>query len=158
MDLMQVGATWLHLLATVAMLGYYAVLGLVVLPALREVLPAQELGESIGALERRATPVIVGSLVVFLATGVFLMTTDSRYGGVGDVTSSSWSTLLLVKHLVVGVMVGVGVYIDALVVRGFASPGSADQPTAVRRVALSAGLMTLLSSLVLFLTAAAQGS
>jgi len=158
MDLVQVGATWLHLLATVALLGYYAILGVVVLPAIRQTLPARELGESISALERRATPVIVGSLVIFLATGVYLMTTDSRYGGVGDVTTSPWSTLLLVKHLVVGLMVGIGVYIDALVVRGFAAPGSADQSKAVRRLALSAGLMTLLGAVVLFLTAAAQGS
>ena len=55
MDLMQVGATWLHLLATVAMLGYYAILGVVVLPTIRHALPARELGETIAAMERRAT-------------------------------------------------------------------------------------------------------
>jgi uncharacterized membrane protein len=157
MDLVQVGATWLHLLATVALLGYYAILCLVVLPAIRGVLPARELGESIAALERRATPVILGSLVIFLATGVFLMTTDSRYGGVGDVASSTWSSLLLGKHLVIGVMVAIAVYIDALVVRGFAAPGSPGQPAALRRLAQSAGLMTVLGAVVLLLTAAAQG-
>ena len=158
MDLVQVGAAWLHLLATVAMLGYYAILGLVVLPAIRRVVPPRELGDSIAAMERRATPLIIGSLAIFLATGVFLMTTDPRYGGVGNVAGSTWATLFLVKHVVVLAMVGVGVYIDALVVRRFAAAEAPDDPAAVRLVVLSSGVMTLLGAVVLFLTAAAQGS
>jgi len=158
MDLVQVGAAWLHLLATVAMLGYYAILGLVVLPAIRRVVPPRELGDSIAAMERRATPLIIGSLAIFLATGVFLMTTDPRYGGVGNVAGSTWATLFLVKHVVVLAMVGVGVYIDALVVRRFAAAEAPDDPAAVRLLVLSSGVMTLLGAVVLFLTAAAQGS
>lgn len=158
MDLVQVAATWLHLLATVAMLGYYAILGLVVLPAIRRLVPAPELGESIAAIERRATPAIIGSLAIFLATGVFLMTTDPRYGGVGDVSGSAWATLFLVKHVVVLAMVGVGVYVDALVVRRFAAAEATDDPAAVRLLVRSCGVMTLLGAVVLFLTAAAQGS
>ena len=157
MDLAQVGATWLHLLATVAMIGYYAILGLVVLPAIRGLVPAPALGDSIAAIERRATPVIIGSLAIFLATGVFLMTTDPRYGGVGNV-GSTWATLFLVKHVVVLAMVGVGVYIDALVVRRFAAAEAPDDPAAVRLLVLSSAVMTLLGAVVLFLTAAAQGS
>jgi uncharacterized membrane protein len=89
MDVVQVGATWLHLLATVTLLGYYAILGAVVLPSIRGVVARPELGEAIAAMERRATPLIVGSLVVFLATGVYLMVTDSRYEGVGNVSGSA---------------------------------------------------------------------
>jgi uncharacterized membrane protein len=158
MDLAQVGATWLHLLATVAMIGYYAILGLVVLPAIRGLVPAPALGGSIAAIERRATPLIIGSLVIFLATGVFLMTTDPRYGGVGDVSGSTWATLFLVKHVVVLAMVGVGVYIDALVVRRFAAAEAPDDPAAVRLLILACSVMTLLGAVVLFLTAAAQGN
>lgn len=155
MDFAHVGATWLHLLATVAMLGYYAILGLIVLPAARRIVAPRELGESIAATERRATPVIVGSLVAFLATGVYLMVTSSRYGGVGDV-GSTWAAIFLVKHLVVGAMVALGVVIDALVVRGFADPGSPGQPAAVRRLELATVVMTILGALVLLLTAAGQ--
>jgi uncharacterized membrane protein len=157
MDLAQVGATWLHLLATVALLGYYAIVGLVVLPAIRAVVPARELAASIAAVHLRATPVILGSLAIFLATGIYLMVTDSQYEGIGSVTGSTWATLFLVKHGVVAVMVGLGVYVDALVVRRFA-PGAIDQPAAIRRLAASAGVMTLLGALVLLLTAAGQAS
>ena len=158
MDVVHVGASWLHLLATVAMLGYYAVFGLVVLPVIARIIPGPELGRTIAAVEGRATPLIVGSLIVFIATGVYLMVNDPAYGGLGYVDGSSWATIFLVKHLVVGAMVGVGVYIDALVVRRFAAPGSDDQPAAVRRLALACGVMTLLGAVVLLLTVVGQAS
>lgn len=158
MDLMPVGATWLHLIATVAMLGYYAIVGLLVLPVLRRIGPGRELGETIAGIERRALPVIIGALAVFLATGVYLMGADPRYGGVGNVTGSTWATLFLAKHLVVGVMVGLGVYFDTLVVRRIAPPEATAQAAAVRSLTVVAGVMTLLGAVVLLLTAAAQAS
>jgi uncharacterized membrane protein len=155
MDLVHVGATWLHLLATVAMIGYYAFLGRVVLPVLRRFVPAAELGESIAAVERHALPVIVASLAIFLVTGVYLMGIDPAYGGLGKVTGSSWATLLLVKHLVVAVMVGVGVYLDALIMRR-PPAGAEGQAPPMRRIEVAVAVMTALGVLVLLLTAAAQ--
>ncbi len=35
MDVVQAGAAWFHSCATVILLGYYAVLGLIVVPVLR---------------------------------------------------------------------------------------------------------------------------
>jgi uncharacterized membrane protein len=158
MDLMQVGATWLHLIATVAMLGYYAIVGLLVLPILRRTVPGRGLGETIAGIERRAVPVIIGALAIFLATGVYLMGADARYGGVGNVTGSTWATLFLVKHLLVGVMVGLGVYFDALVVRRSAPPEATVESTEVTKLTVVAGVMTMLGAVVLLLTAAAQAS
>jgi len=157
MDLLHVGATWLHLLATVALLGYYAILGLVVLPVIRRLVPARELGESIAAIQGRATPIVGVSLLAFLATGVYLMVTAGQYEGLGNVTGSTWASLFLVKHLVIGVMVGIGVYIDALVVRRFAV-AAGDQAASLRRLTLATVVMTALGALVLLLTAAGQAS
>jgi uncharacterized membrane protein len=154
MDLVHVGATWLHLMATVAMLGYYALLGSLVLPVLRKIVPAAELGDAIATVERHALPIIVASLVVFLATGVYLMGVDARYGGVGDF-SGSWTTLLLAKHVVVAVMVGVGVYLDALIMRR-PTDGSGDEARTVRRIEIVVAVMTALGALIVLLTAAAQ--
>lgn len=158
MDVMQVSASWLHLLATVAMLGYYAVFGLVVVPVIARIVPAAELRAAVAAVEGRATPLIVGSLIVFLATGIYLMVNDPSYGGLGNVGGSTWATLFLVKHLVVGAMVGVGVVIDAIVVRRFAGPRVVDQPGATRLLVGLSGVMTLLGAVVLLLTAAGQAS
>jgi len=157
MDLVHVGATWLHLLATVAMVGYYPILGLIVLPVFRRFVPAGELGEAIAAVERRVLPVIIASLAVFLATGIYLMTADPQYAGPGKVSGSTWATLILAKHGVVAVMVGLGVYLDALIAR-HALREADEQAAAVRRLFLGTVLMTLLGALVLFLTAAAQAS
>lgn len=157
MDLVQVGARWLHLVATVALIGYYAALGALVVPALRGATTPRVLGESIAAIERRALPVIVGSLIIFLATGVYLMGADTRYSGVGEITDA-WSSLLLVKHVVVAVMVGLGLYVDAIIVRRLAPPDAVDQDATARWLMVVAGAMTALGLLVLYLTAAAQAS
>ena len=109
------------------------------------------------AIERRALPVIVGSLVIFLATGVYLMGADTRYSGVGEITDA-WSSLLLVKHVVVAVMVGLGLYVDAIIVRRLAPPDAVDQDATARWLMVVAGAMTALGLLVLYLTAAAQAS
>ena len=159
MDLVQVGATWLHLVATVALIGYYAILGLLVLPVLRTTVPAREVAASVAALEGRALPVIFGSLAVFLATGVYLMVNDARYGGLGDVTGSTWATLFLVKHVVVLAMVGLGRLHRRPGGSAIRGPGEAiDRPAPVQRLEVAAGVMTLLGAVVLLLTAAAQAS
>lgn len=158
MDVLQVGATWLHLVATVALIGYYAILGVVVLPALRTIVAAPELAASVVTMERRATPLIVGSLAIFLATGVYLMGNDPQSGGIGNVTDSSWATLVLAKHGLVAVMVGIGFYVDALIVRRFGAPEIENLPAAIRRLVMSTGAITILGALVLLLTAAAQAA
>ncbi len=158
MDLVVVGASWLHLVATVALLGYYAILGLVVLPVLRRTVPDDVLGDSVAALYRRGLPVIVGSFLVFLATGVYLMGTDPKFGTLGSFSGGMAPTLFLVKHVIVLGMVGLAVYVDGLVVKRIAATGAVDRPAAVRRFALIAQVMALLGAVVLLLTAAAQAS
>ncbi len=159
MDLIQAGALWLHALATVILLGYYALLALLILPVLRRTLAGPSLGAAIGAIERRALPLVVGAVAVFLVTGGYLMLTDTRYGGLGDFFGTSWAILILVKHAVVLVMVGIGVYVDLLVVPDVALAATEpDRDLAMHRLATAANAMTLLGALVLLLTAAAQAS
>jgi len=151
----EVGAVWLHLMATVILLGYFAMLGLVVLPVLRRRTSGRELVESVAALERRALPLVIVSLGVFLATGVYLMGNDVRYGGAGSI-DSTWAAVLLAKHLVVLVMVGLGLFFDALVVRAARAPEGIDPAAQVRSITRAAQGMTILAAIVLLLTAVAQ--
>jgi uncharacterized membrane protein len=118
---------------------------------------AAELVETVAALERRALPLVIASLVVFLATGVYLMGVDSRYGGVGSF-GSTWAIVFLAKHLVVLVMVGLGVFFDALAIRAVRVPEGIDQATQVGRIARAAEAMTILAAIVLLLTAVAQAA
>ncbi len=159
MDVAQVAAVWLHALATVALLGYYAVLALIVLPVLRSTVTGPAVGRIVPEIERRALPIIVGAIVVFLVTGLYLMLTDQRFLGFGHFFGSSWSTLIVVKHLVVVVLVGVGVYVDLLVMPQVAGPvDEAARTAAVRRLARGAATVAGLGAMVLLITAAAQAS
>jgi uncharacterized membrane protein len=154
LDPVEAGAVWLHLVATVSLLGYYAVLALLVLPVERRRTSSREFIDTVAPLERRALPLVIASLVVFLATGLYLMTNDQRYGGAGSI-DSIWAKVLLAKHLVVLAMVGIGLFFDALVGRAARAPERIDQ-TQVGRITRSAQAMTILAAIVLPLTAVAQ--
>jgi uncharacterized membrane protein len=158
-DVVQAVVTWLHSLATVGLLGYYAVLGLVLVPVLRRTLDAPTLGRVIPAIERRALPLVLVAIGLFLVTGTYLLVTDARFLGLGHTFANRWSTLIVVKHLVVVVLVGIGVYIDLLVVPDIATPvDEASQAATVRRLGRSAAAIATLGAVVLLLTAAAQAS
>jgi len=154
MDATQVVAIWLHALAMVVVLGYYGILGRIVLPALARTLDGPSLGRAVPAMERRALPIVILGIVAFVVTGIYLLAQDGRYSGVGSF-ESTWSTLMLVKHLVVVGMVVLGVGIDRLAIAvGQASDEGRARLVEVLVLALDG--MTALGAIVLLLTAAAQ--
>jgi uncharacterized membrane protein len=147
-------AVSVHLFATVVLVGYYTVLALIIAPAARTLVGGPQTIEVLAAVERRAMPLLIASLVAFLATGVYLLTADSQYAGPGEV-SGAWSSLLLVKHVVVVIMLVLGSWLDGLIVRAAdANAGGAG----LSRVTWASWGMVLLGAVVLVLTAAAQAS
>jgi putative copper export protein len=107
----------------------------------------------------QALPLILVSIGVFLVTGTYLLLTDDRFLGLGHFFGGTWSTLIVVKHVLVVALVGIGVYIDLLVVPDVANPvDEASRSAGVRRLARSASAMAALGATVLLLTAAAQAS
>lgn len=157
MSVIVVGANWLHLTATILLLGYFTILSFFVLPVLARSLAGADLGSAIAAIERRAMPFVIASLIAFLATGIYLLGNDARYGGVGSL-DSTWATALLVKHGVIVGMLVLGVYVDAQAVRAGSAIEDPDAATAVRRFTLGAGGLTFLGLVVLLLTAVVQAS
>ena len=159
MDIVQAVAAWLHSLATVILLGYYALLALVVVPVLRSAVNGPALGRVIPAIERRALPLILASIGVFLVTGTYLLLTDDRFLGFGHVFGNAWSTLIVIKHVLVIALVGIGLFIDLLVVPDIANPvDEAARTVAIRRLTRGASAIAALGAIVLLLTAAAQAS
>ncbi len=102
-----VGASWLHLLATVIMIGMYVMLAAVFTPVFVGQLRAAALGQLIVAVYGKARPFVAGSLLVFIVTGVYLMLVNKQYVGIGRF-DNTWSTVLLIKHIVVLVIIGIG--------------------------------------------------
>jgi uncharacterized membrane protein len=146
-------ALWAHLLATVILVGYYTVMAVIVLPSLAALSAVDGTG-IIAAVERRAMPALVASLVVFLATGVYLQASDPRYAGPGNV-AGDWATPMLVKHLVVVAMVVAGSLADGLIVRA-AAAGVQGPSRVSARITWMLRATAALGALVLALTAAAQ--
>lgn len=146
-------ALWAHLLATVILVGYYVVMAVIVLPSL-SALPALPGVGIVAAMERHAMPFLVASLVVFLATGVYLLTSDPRYAGPGNV-AGDWATQMLVKHLVVVAMVVAGSFADGLIVRAAAAGGEGPSRVSAR-ITWMLRATAALGALALLLTAAAQ--
>jgi uncharacterized membrane protein len=154
MDATHVVALWLHALSMVVVLGYYGILARIVIPALARNLEGAALARTIPAIERRALPIMLLGIALFVVTGIYLLVKDGRYTGIGEF-ASTWSTLMLVKHLVVVAMVVLGVGIDRLAAAvGNASDEGRKQTIDVLVLALDG--MTALGAIVLLLTAAAQ--
>ena len=152
----MVVATWLHATGMVVVLGYYAILGRVVLPALLRTLEGEAVGRAVVAVERRALPYVLLGIVVFTVTGVVLMTGSGRYEGLGNLFASSWTTLMTVKHMVVLLMIVLGIGIDRLA----AGIGDAASDVARRRdveiLELALDAQAALGLIVLLLTAVVQ--
>lgn len=161
MNAVAVGVTWIHALAIVVALGYYVVLTLVVLPWLSSG-GSRDPARALAALERRAMPWILGSVVAFTVTGVLMMLASPEYEGQGNLGGSTWAVLMVVKHLVIVAMVALGVVMDRVLVPRLDGTWwtPAVEPSTdvrdLRPVAQASAAMSLLGAVVLLLTAAAQ--
>ena len=155
MDLVLVGAVWLHTVAFVIAWGYYGILARMILPGLSGSLDVAGRAYSLAAIERRALPVVLLAVVLFVVTGSYMLVINPQYSGLGSF-SSTWAVLMLAKHLLVVVLVGLGVLIDYLI-RGLANwAKDEDRVKEMRWIALAADGATGLGALIALLTAAAQ--
>ena len=154
MDATHLIALSLHALAMVVVLGYYGILSRIVLPTLARSLEGPALARVVPAIERRALPILLAGVVLFIVTGVYLLVRDGRYAGVGSF-ASTWSTLMLIKHLVVVAMVALGIGVDRLAA-GLAETSDAGRGRTFELLAMAMDGMAALGILVLLLTAAAQ--
>lgn len=155
MDVGQLLGLTLHTIAFVIVWGYYGILARIVLPALERSLAGSTLGHTLLAIERRAVPLLVLSVVLFLATGTYLLLTDPEFEGLGAVRGS-WSTLMLLKHLVVAVFIALGVAVDILVRLVDEAEDDVTRTTSLRRVRWSAEAATVVGAVIALLTVAAQ--
>jgi len=143
-----------HLFATVVLVGYYTVLALIIAPAVVTLAGGTKPIEVLAAVEQRAMPLLIASLVAFLGTGIYLITADPQYAGLGKV-GGTWASLLLVKHVVIMIMLILGSYLDGLIVRAAKTNSGGDR---LSRVIWASRGMALLGGAVLLLTAVAQSS
>lgn len=148
-------ATWIHSVAFVAALGYYAILGLVVVPGLRD-LDSATAARTLDSMERRALPIVLIAVVLFVVTGSYLLTADAQYLGLGNVAASTWTEMLTIKHLLIIPLVGLGIVIDSLIHTAGNAPDDRGRRRRIYRVQLAATATAALGAAVILVTAIAQ--
>jgi uncharacterized membrane protein len=156
MDIPQLLASWLHTLGFVIAWGYYGVLGRMLLPALEQSLDQPAQTAALVGVERRARPLLVLSVALFTATGTYLLFVDPDYQGLGNVFASTWTTLMLIKHVLVIALIALAVLVDRLIRRVGEATSDSARGSALRRLRLSAEGATGLGALIALLTVAAQ--
>ncbi|PJF34518.1 MAG: hypothetical protein CUN49_15270 [Candidatus Thermofonsia Clade 1 bacterium] len=102
---------FLHLLATVAWLGGLLLLSLIIMPSARALLAHNEgtaaLLSLLDKLRKRFQVIANLSLLVLLTTGLYQMSASPYYTGFLQI-DNDWSRAMLIKHVAVIGMIGVG--------------------------------------------------
>lgn len=141
---------WLHNMGTIILIGHYLLLSLIYIPILKN-----EKATILSEISKRSRPWLYASLLIFAITGIYLTLADPNYLGFANF-GNIWGVLMLVKHLIIVGMIGMGFWFNAVLRVGpmMRSNGGAEQAT--RRFRLYASLMAISGILVLLLTAIAQ--
>ena len=148
---------WLHMVATVALLGFYSQLGIVYLPFLIKHFKGVELGTALDEISDRFLAWIIAALIVFAVTGTYMMVSEDSYTGLGHLFANTWTILIVSKHVLVLFMAVLGVWITFAVKKGVMAVKS-DAPSfePLNRIRWMVALMNISALLVLLLTALAQ--
>jgi uncharacterized membrane protein len=150
-------STWLHTVAFVIAWGYYGILGRMIVPGLERTLAPAARADALLAIERRALPLLLLSVVLFTMTGTYLLVIDPQYEGLGSF-GNSWAAMMLGKHLLVVVLVGLGVVIDRLIRWAADVADDRARATYLRWLRWSTEGATAVGALIALLTVAAQAS
>jgi uncharacterized membrane protein len=141
---------WFHALATVVLIGHYLLLSVIYLPVL-----AKNNGAALSEISKRSRLWMYLSLVTFMVTGIYLMFVDPNYLGVGNF-GNLWSVMMLVKHLLIFGMIGLGFWFNAFLRVGPMMASNNNAELGIRRFRTYSNWMAILGVLVLLLTALSQ--
>ena len=141
---------WLHALGTVVFIGHYLLLSMIYLPTLEK-----NGGMFLSEISKRSRPWLYLSLLVFAITGIYLTFIDPNYLGIGNF-GNLWGVLMLVKHILIFGMIGLGFWYNAFLRVGPMMASNNNAALGIRRFRLYSNLMMTSGVLVLLLTALAQ--
>jgi uncharacterized membrane protein len=143
-------SVWLHALGTVILIGHYLLLALIYIPVLEK-----NNGTILSEISRRSRSWLYFSLVIFVITGTNLMLIDPGYLGFMNF-GNLWGMLMLVKHLLIAGMIGLGFWFNAILRVGPMMSSNNSAELGIKRFRTYSNLMAISGVLVLLLTALAQ--
>ncbi len=151
-QLLLATSTTLHALSTLIFIGHYLLVSLIYLPALS----ATDYGsKSFGEMSHLSRRWLYASILIFFITGVHLLLVDPNYLGIGNF-SNPWAVLMLIKHIIILVMIGLGFWFNALQRVGPAMRSSTRAAQGVEQFRRYSTIMAACGVLVLALTALSQ--
>jgi uncharacterized membrane protein len=141
---------WLHSLATVVFIGHYLLLALIYLPVL-----SNTGGTILSEISKRSRVWLYTTLLIFLITGTYLTIVDQNYLGIGNF-GNLWAILMLVKHILILGMIGMGFWYNGLMRVGPLLSSNTGASQALIRFRQYSYLMAITGALVLLLTTISQ--
>ncbi len=145
-------SAWLHVLATIVFVGYYFFTGLIYLPVLEQCMNANGLHAVLKEVTARLRPFFGGSLLVFLVTGTYPMVINHNYQGLGHFFANSWSTLMVIKHVLVLGFLVIAVFSEW----AFMDKISDRKPEALKWFRWASNINVLLGVVIVLLTSIVQ--
>jgi uncharacterized membrane protein len=145
-------SNWLHVLATIVMIGYYLFTGLIYLPILERQMQPNALRDLLELVSARLRPYFGGSLLIFLVTGTYLTLTNKDYIGFGKFFANPWSVVIVVKHVLVLAFLALAVFSE----RAFLGQISDRKPEALKQFRSALHINAILGVCILLLTSIAQ--
>jgi uncharacterized membrane protein len=151
-QLLLATSTTLHAFAMLIFIGHYLLMSLIYIPALSSL---DNAGQALGEMSRGSRQWLYGSILVFIVTGVHLMLVDPNYLGIGNF-SNPWALLMLIKHIVIVVMIGLGFWFNFLQRVGPAMRSTSGAAQGVAKFRQYSNIMAVCGMIVLALTALSQ--
>ncbi len=104
-------AFWLHMLATVAWIGYLAATSLWIFPTLQKNLSGNEFSKWFTKSNKRLNTISWISITVLLVSGLIQMSANDNYSGLFLLTNN-WAIAILIKHIIFFGMVILSAYLS----------------------------------------------
>ena len=99
---------WLHNMGTIILIGHYLLLSIIYIPALKN-----ENQIFLSEISKRSRAWLYMALLIFALTGSYLTLVDPNYLGFADF-GNVWGILMLIKHLMILAMIGLGFWFNAI--------------------------------------------
>jgi len=146
---------WLHSVATVIFIGHHLLFSLFYLPSFETKQENPVNGTILSEISKRSRLWMYASLAIFIITGIYLMFVDPGYLGIGNF-NNMWSIMMLVKHILILGMLGMGFWYNGLMRVGPLMSSNSGAAQAIARFRQYSNLMAITGVLVLLLTAISQ--
>jgi putative copper resistance protein D len=144
---------FLHLLATIVWIGGMIIARLIITPALAG-LPDETRRPAMHAIGRRDASFTYGTIVIFLITGLTMLSKNANYSGL-LVLDSTWTRVILLKHLAVAALIISTAYANTAIARHLLTEDATDHAAWAERRKDLADVNLLLGLTILGLTAIA---